>query len=130
MVHGHTIKILFLAILCKVELEKITRLSCRNEGTFKASGKDRIIKASSSILISNVKVASLAYCARNCIKANKCKSFVFKKNAATAFEKNCQLLNAEGSNVSLDEIQNSAGWIYYEPLQQVRLRITFPGCVY
>ena len=114
------IMILVMAFLHKSKLQKIHRMSCRNEATFKANGRDFVVKESSSKLISTIKALLLANCARSCIKTSECKSFLFKKNATLSTEKNCQLLNVEKNNLTSYDMQNMTGWVYYEPLQQVQ----------
>ena len=107
-----------LTAICfgNIASQKIHRMSCRKEGTFKANGKDFMVKPSSSRLISTVKAIMLAHCARSCIRTNECESMIYKKKSK---EQNCQLLNVEKSSLANDDIQNSVGWIYYGPLQQV-----------
>ena len=119
------ITILVIAFFHKVKLQKIHRMSCRNEATFKANARDFVVKESSSKLISTIRVLLLPNCARSCIKTTGCKSLFFKKNATTSAEKNCQLLNVEKSYLTSDDIQSMTGWIYYEPLQQVQFKCCY-----
>ena len=119
------IAILVITFLHKAKLQKIHRMSCRNEATFKANARDFVVKESSSKLISTIRVLLLPNCARSCIKTTGCKSLFFKKNATTSTEKNCQLLNVEKSNLTSYDIQNMTGWVYYVPLQQVQFSRCF-----
>ena len=105
--------------LCEVLSQKIHRMNCRNEATLKAIDKDFMVKESSSKFISSTSVLLLPHCARNCLKTSECKSVIYKKIPATPTEKNCQILNVEKSALVSNDKQSSAGWIYYEPLQQV-----------
>ena len=107
----------------KISSNKINRMSCRNEATFKAIDRGFKVKESSAKLISTTNVPFLPNCARSCIKASGCKSAIYKKNPTTATERNCQLLNVEKISLTNDDKQSSSGWIYYEPLHQVSLRI-------
>ena len=123
MAQDHTHSTAFLifcialnALCCEA---KISRMGCRNEATFKASGTDFILKASSPQLISQTHAPLLPHCARSCIKANECKSMIYKKKPATKTEKNCHLLKSEKRHLTNSDIQSSLGWIYYQPLQQV-----------
>ena len=113
------ITILVIAFVHKAKLQKIHRMSCRNEATFKANARDFVVKESSSKLISTIRVLLLPNCARSCIKTTGCQSLLFKKNTTISTEKNCQLLNVEKSNVPSDDIQSMTGWVYYQALQQV-----------
>ena len=115
-----SIIILVIAFLHNAKLQKIHRMSCRNEATFKANARDFVVKESSAKLISTIKALLLPNCARSCIKTSECKSFLFKKNTTLSTEKNCQLLNVEKNNLTSGDIQGMAGWVYYEPLQQVQ----------
>ena len=122
--HGnHIINIALLIVnvlvaICfdKITSQKIHRMNCRKEATFKANGKDFMVKSSSSKLVSTITTPLLPHCARSCLRKNECKSVVHKKSIT---EQNCQMLNVEKSSLANDDIQNSVGWIYYEPLQQV-----------
>ena len=112
-------QILMTAGLGKISDEKLHRMSCRREATFKAIQTGFVVKASSSQLISAINITLLPHCARSCIKTDSCKSLVYRKKPATTTEKNCQLLKVEKSSLSNTDIESSAGWTYYEPLQQV-----------
>ena len=126
MAQDHTHSIAFLvcyvtlnALCCEALSSKISRMGCRNEATFKASGTDFILKASSPKLISTAHAPLLPHCARSCIRANECKSMIYKKKPATKTEKNCQLLKSEKRNLTNSDTESSLGWMYYQPLQQV-----------
>ena len=90
--------------------------SCRNEANFRALGTGFAVKTKSSKLISTKNALSLSYCALKCINTNGCKSMLYNK---TSTKQNCQLLNVEKRSLANEDIQNSIGWDYYEPLPQV-----------
>ena len=116
-------------VLCREVLSsKISRMSCRNEATFKANGTDFILKVSSPQLISTTYASSLTHCARSCIKSNTCKSMIYKKKSAQKTEKNCQLLKSEKQNLTNSDFESSLDWIYYQPLQQVCRRLFIRYC--
>ena len=115
------------AYCCNITLRKIHRMFCRNEATFKSFDKDFMVKLNSSKLISSITAPLLPDCARSCIKHSGCKSLIYKKKPATTTELNCQLLDVEKSSLANDDIGNSVGWIYYEPLQQVKSGIYIKG---
>ena len=118
MARGVVITLIVICLRASM-LEKIHRMGCRNEATFKAKSRNMRVKEGSSKIISIINVHLLPNCARSCIKTNGCKSLSFKKNLSTPTEKNCQLLNVERSNLTTSDIENNTRWIYYEPLNQV-----------
>ena len=127
MVPHHIINIAMILVaqtimaagLGQISNQKLHRLSCRKEATFKANGTGFMVKAISSKLISTTNAPLLPHCARRCIRTDDCKSMLFKKKPVTATDSNCQLLKVEKMNLTNDDMENSIGWIYYEPLQQV-----------
>ena len=110
------IPILTTTCFTSVRSQSTTRLSGRKEAILKLNGKDFAVKTSSSKLISTINGFLLSYCALNCINTNGCKSVLYNKKST---EQNCQLLNVEKRSLSNEDIQNSVGWDYYEPLPQV-----------
>ena len=110
---------LMAAGLGQISNQKLHRLSCRKEATFKANGTGFMVKASSSKLISTSHTPWLASCARTCIQTDDCKSMLFKRKPAMATDSNCQTLKVEKMSLASDDMENSIGWTYYEPLQQV-----------
>ena len=114
-------KMLMVADMGKISNKKLHRMNCRKEATFKAMKTGYAVKASSSQLISSINVSLLPHCARNCIKTDSCKSLVYRKKPATTTEKNCQLLKVEKNSLRSSDLEDSVGWTYYEPLQQVRI---------
>ena len=100
------------------KIQKFHRNSCHKEANFKANGKNFMIKASSSKLISTINAPFLAHCARSCIRKDRCKSMVFKKKSTIMNENNCQILIAEKSEFTIDDTETSTGWKYYHPLKQ------------
>ena len=117
-----------IAAYCgEIANQKIHRMSCRNEAIFKKFGGDFMVKSSSSKLISSITARLLPDCARSCIKHSRCKSLIYKKKPATKTELNCQLLDVEKFFLANDDIKYSVGWIYYEPLQQVKSGIYIKG---
>ena len=107
------------ALCCEALSPKISRMGCRNEAIFKASGTGFILKANSPQLISTTYAPLLTHCARSCIKSNICMSMIYKRKLVNKAEKNCQMLKSEKQNFTNSEIESSLGWIYYQPLQQV-----------
>ena len=107
-----------IGALGKITSQPIHRMSCRKEATFKANGTGFILKPSSSKLISTTNAPLLPHCARLCTNTDNCKSLVYKKQPSVVTDNNCQILTVEKMNLAKDDIENSVGWIYYEPLQQ------------
>ena len=96
-------------------------MSCRNEATFKAKHNGFALIAGSSKLTTTRRAVELSLCARSCITSSVCKSVVYKKTTKASTEVNCQLLNAEKSELNSSDLQDVAGWTYYEPLKQVNM---------
>ena len=86
----------------------ITRNSCRRDSLFKAVGKNVKLDATA---LKTVKVQSLAFCAKECLDENTCKSFNYERSTRM-----CAVYAT--NNATTGSMIAISGWKYYEPLQR------------
>lgn len=84
----------------------ITRKSCRRDALFKVVGKNVKLDATA---LKNVKVNSLAFCAKECLDTNTCKSFNYEQSTRM-----CAVFAT--NNATTRSMIASSGWKYYEPV--------------
>ena len=87
---------------------EIYRMSCRKDALFKLSARNSKLQV---IPISMVAVDNLSLCARMCIHENTCKSINYN-----VFNKSCEILSKNKSDVGNDMIKNADNWRHYEPI--------------
>ena len=114
-----TVQLLIVAGFGQVSSQKLHRLSCRKEATFRANGTGFMVQASASKIISASYTPLLSRCARRCIRTGDCKSLLHKGKYVMATDGNCQILRVEKMNLTDDNIEMSMEWKFYELLRQV-----------
>lgn len=113
------INIILFIVLHEVHLQKVNRMSCRREATFKAKHNGFALRNGSTKLVLTSRKSNLELCARSCTNSSMCKAMIYKKTIVASKEINCQLLNTEKPEISTNDFLNGTGWTYYEPLNQV-----------
>ena len=86
----------------------------------KATDRSKQLVGSASNVIASLHAETLSLCTKKCIDASECKSQNYKKYISGQNEINCQLLDVNISSIGVS-LSPAAGWVHYEPVNQVKL---------
>ena len=81
---------------------------------YQATDRDKILTSNDGRTLAVNTAETLAKCAKHCTSNSQGRSFNFKKGGNPS----CQVLDIDKTNSS-GRIENSAGWIHYEPVSKV-----------